>query len=110
LVLLEGEIPSIPGRDPHYTKRFYQSIQSFANSSLQLWEAGKIKKFDEHLSVAFRLFKEGNETVKNAIINVYLFTVSHALDKRQQLVEYAQKVFPKELMAEYHKFQFASGM
>ena len=110
LVMLEGEIPANSVPDPHYTKRLYKAMQNFADASLQLCEAGKTKKFEEYLKVALKLFKEGNETVKNAIVNVYLFTISHALDKHAQLIHYMKRIFPKELMTEFHKLHYASGV
>lgn len=110
LVMLEGEIPSNQGPDPHYTKRFFTALQNFANASLQLCETGKTKKFEEYLRVALRLFKEGNETVKSAVINVYLFTISHALDTKEQLVRHVERIFPKEIMSAYNKFHYASGV
>jgi hypothetical protein len=109
IVVLEGEIPK-SDNDPHHTKQFYKSIQNFADASLHLCEVGKTKKFEEHLKVALRLFREGNETVKSAIINVYLFTISHALDKQAQLVKYAERIFPKELMTAYNKLHYTSGV
>ena len=108
--MLEGEIPSDDFPDPQYTKRFYRAIQNFAAASLQLCEVGKTTKLDVYLQVALKLFREGNETVKNAVINVYLFTISHALDKQLQLVQHIQKFFPKELMSEYNRLHYASGM
>lgn len=85
LVMLIGEVPS-GVNDPHHTKAFYKTIQSFADSSLEQCEKGNLKKFERFLNVALKLFKEGNETVKNGIVNVYLFTVTHALDKKAQLL------------------------
>lgn len=109
LVMLVGKVPSSMN-DPHHTKAFYKTMQSFADSSLALWEAGKLKKFERFLNVALKLFKEGNETVKNGIVNIYLFTISHALDKKLEWAAYGQRIFPKDLMAEYHQLHYASGL
>lgn len=110
LILLHGEIPAAVDLDPHFTRLFYQSIQSFASHSLRLFENGKMRKFEEHLSIALKLFREGNETVKNAVINVYLFTVTHALDKPHQMVMPASRILPEELVDEYHRQRFCSGL
>ena len=110
LVMLEGEIPTNNLPDPHYTKRLYLAMQTFADASLHLCETGKTKKLEEYLKVALKLFKEGNETVKNAIVNVYLFTISHAMDKQTQLVRYVERIFPKELMIAYYRFHYTSGV
>lgn len=69
LVMLDGEAFN-DNSDPHHTRQYYKSIQAFANASLTLCEGGKFKKLQSFIKVAFRLFKEGNETVKNGIVNV----------------------------------------
>lgn len=80
LVILDGEVVN-DNKDPHHTKQYYKSNQAFANASLTLCEEGKFKKLESFIKVAFKLFKEGNEIVKNGIVNVYLFTLSRSLDQ-----------------------------
>lgn len=109
LVMLDGVVPDA-ARDPHLTRAFYQSIQRFATASLAMCENGNVKKFEEHLKVALRLFREGNVTVKNGVINVYLFTLAYALDKQAHLITLVEKVFPKELREEYHRLHYISGI
>ncbi len=108
--MLEGEIPSSLHPDPHHRKQLYKSMQSFADASLKLCESGKLKKFEEYLKVAHRLFREGNTIIRDAIINVYLFTVCRTLDQNQELNESVVKLFPSELTLEYNKFHHASGV
>ena len=111
LVMLEGEIPTTDNvPDPHDTNRLYTAVQNFATVSLKLCEVGKTRKFEEYLKVASKLYKEGNETVKNAIINVYLFTISHAMDMKAQLAKHVERIFPKELMSVYYTFHYSSGL
>jgi len=74
IVMLDGEMPNNVN-DPHHTKQFYKSLQAFADISLQLYEERKFKKLEPLLNVALKLFKEGNETVKNGIVNVYPYTI-----------------------------------
>lgn len=108
-VMLDGEVPNAKN-DPHHTKQFYKSIQSFAYVSLRLCEEGKYKKLEQFLKLACKLFKEGNETVKNGIVNVYLFTLSQALDKQAQARKWIEPFMPKELRFEYARQHYASGM
>jgi hypothetical protein len=110
LVMLEGEIPSSQEPDPNYTKRFYHSMQTFAHASFRLCEAGRIGKFEDHLKVALRLFREGNETVKNGIINVYLYTIARTLDQNRMREDLASRLFPRQLMNEYNRLHYVSGM
>jgi hypothetical protein len=110
LVMLDGVITSSDTPDPHYAKRFYKCIQNFANVSLQLFETGKLKKFEQYLKVALKLFREGNETVKGAIVNVFLFKLSGAADRNALIGKEIHHVFPKEVIAVCHRFHFASGV
>lgn len=109
LVMLNGEVGQIPN-DPHHTKEFYSSMQTFATSSLKQCEEGNLKKFEECIMVARKLYKDGNETVKNGISNVYLYTLSHALDKQTELKEKIVKLFPKELLEENKRQHYCSGI
>ena len=95
LVMLNGEVGTVKN-DPHHSKEFYQSMQTFATASLQHCEKGNFKKFEDSIKVARKLYNEGNETVKNGIANVYLYTLSHALDKQTELSKKIAAVFPKE--------------
>jgi len=110
LVMLEGGIPSAKVPDPHFTRRFYNAIQGFAWASVGLCESGNLKKFESHLNVALKLFREGNETVKNGVINVYLYTVARMLDHSLLLKEMAQRCFPSELINEYNRLHAVSGL
>jgi hypothetical protein len=109
LVMLDGKVPNNVN-DPHHTKQFYKSIQSFANISLRLCEEGKFKKLETFLKVALKLFKDGNATVKNGIVNVYLYTLSHALDKQSSASTRIDSILPKELRLEYTRQHYTSGM
>jgi hypothetical protein len=73
-------------------------------------ESGKFKKLEEYLKIALKLFKEGNETVKNGIVNIYLFSISNALYSKKELSSYVQKTFPKEFITEFHDLHHCSGI
>jgi hypothetical protein len=100
LVMLEGEIPEGEA-DPHYTKRFYKSIQSFTDASVSLCEQKHYRKLERYLRVAFKLFKEGNETVKNGIMNVYLYSLSRSLALHENEKKWVYENMPAELRIEY---------
>ena len=109
LVMLNGEVPDEKG-DPHHTRQFYKSIQAFADISLILCEEGKFKKLERFLKVAFKLFKEGNATVKNGIVNVYLFTLSRSLDQNRPSRKWIEPFMPRELRLEYARLHYAPGL
>lgn len=109
IVMLDGEVPS-GENDRHHTKQFYKSIQSFAQVSLRLCEEGKFKKLERFLKLALKLFKEGNETVKNGIVNIYLYTLAHALYNQEGARTWIEPFMPKELRLEYARQHYSSGM
>ncbi len=109
LVILDGEIPKSEN-DPHYTRHYYQSIQAFANATLALCEQNNFKKLDRYLKVALKLFKEGNDTVRNGIVNVYLHTVSHFLDTHRVHKKWMEAYMPVELQKEYARQHYTSGI
>lgn len=109
LVMLDGEVPSAKD-DPHHTRQFYKSMQSFADVSLKLCDEGKYKKLGRFLGVAGKLFREGNEIVKTAIVNIYLFTLSRSLDKQPAIRKWVELFMPAELRTEYARMLYASGM
>lgn len=107
--MLDGEVPPSDD-DPHYTRRFYKSIQAFANISLRLCEEQKFKKLERFLAIACKLFKEGNETVKNGIVNVYLFTLSRSLDVQPGARKWIEPFMPGELRMEYARLHYVKGV
>ena len=109
LVMLDGEVPG-NADDYHYTRQYYKSVKVFADASLELCEAGKMKKLERFLQVAWKLFKEGNETVKNGILNVYLFTLSIVMDEKAALRKQIEQLMPRDLYNEYRRLHYVSGV
>jgi hypothetical protein len=109
LIMLDGNANSMEN-DPHHTRQFYQSMQKFADVSQQLCNNGNYTKLEKLIRVAFRLFKEGNETVRNAVVNVYLFSLSHALDRNKDARVWIEPFMPRELRIEYARLHYISGV
>lgn len=99
LVMLEGEVPE-SCNDPHHTKQFYKAIQNFAIGTISLCEQKKFIKLERHLKVALKMFKDGNDNVRNGIVNVYLYTLSHMLDKDHNHTKWIDAYMPHELKHE----------
>lgn len=79
--MLEGEVA--PGTDgTQLARQYYTSIEHFAEASVRLCEENKFRKLERFLVVACKLFKEGNQTVRNGIVNVYFYTLSRSPDSR----------------------------
>jgi hypothetical protein len=109
LVMLDGDVPLLAG-DPHHTKQYYKSIQAFADASVKLCEEGKFRKLEQFMIVAWKLFKDGNETVKNGIVNIYLFSLSRVMDMQQGVRKSIEPLMPKELRLEYARLHYISGL
>lgn len=110
LVMLDGEVPPVTLEDPYMTRQYYKSIQAFADASVKLCDENKFKKLERFLAIAYKLFKEGNETVKNGIVNVYLFSLSRSLDMHPATRKSLEPFMPKELRLEYARQRYASGI
>ena len=108
-VMLDGKIED-NADDRQHTRQLYKSIQGFADSSLKLCEEEKFEKLKQFLKVALKLFKEGNAPVRNAIVNVYLFTLSRYMDEQPRGRKHIEPFLPQELRIEYGKLHYTSGM
>lgn len=109
LVMLEGEVP--PGTDgTQLARQYYTSIQHFAEASVRLCEENKFRKLERFLAVACKLFKEGNQTVRNGIVNVYLYSLSRSLDLRPAARKSIEPFMPMELRLEYARQLYTSGV
>ncbi len=109
LLLLNGESGKI-ARDSHYTREFYQCMEGFASASISVCRAQNLKKFESHLIVASKLYTDGNETVKNGIVNVFLFKVLDILDNYPGAKQVAKKCLPEQLLHEVNRQHYSSGL
>ena len=109
LVMLDGDVGN-SADDRNHTRQLYSSVQGFANSSLKLCEEEKFEKLKQFLMVAMKLFKEGNATVRNAIVNVFLYTLSRYMDEQPRGRKQIEPFLPHELRIEYGKMHYVSGL
>ena len=109
LIMLDGMVQHTAD-DPHHTKQYYKSIRQFADVSLAVYQKGQYSRLERYLKLAWRLFSEGNETVKNGIMNVYLNVLSFAMDKDIDMHKCIEPFMPHALRIEYHRQLNASGV
>lgn len=109
LVMLNGGVANI-SNDPHHTREFYNALQNFADVSIELCEQGKYQRLERLIKLAFKFFKEGNECVKNAVVSVYLYSLSRSLDRHPEARTRIEPFMPYELRLEYGRFHYATGM
>jgi len=82
------------------TKGIYKQIQKFADLTRTMIVRGDMPRVKRCFDIAENLFVNGNRQTKNAISNVYLYSVSGTLELNHINTE---KLFPSALKAEYIK-------
>ena len=110
LLLLNGEAGQLTNNNSHYTREFYQCMQGFANASETTCQSGNLKKFESHLNIAKKLYNDGNETVRNGIVNVFLYKALDMLDQIPAARKVAEKCLPAELLQEINRQHYSSGL
>ena len=119
-MIKETEVPEILGNElPEInyelqkkvnTKNIYKTIQCFADFTKQLAVCGNLKEVQRCFNLAEKMLQDGNNTVKNAIENVYLFSVSKILDMTNPLSEAVKEMLNGPLRNEYYKQVHAGGI
>lgn len=85
----------------------YKQAQRFADVTKQCIATGNISRAKHCLAVAAKLLENGNSEMKNAIYNVYVFSVSGFLEIHHCAI---RNLFPEKLLTEYHKQVNTSGL
>jgi hypothetical protein len=101
LNLLGEEIPDINTELEKlaHSGNIYKSIQCFADFTKELILSGNLKAVKHCIKLADKMLAEGTSTVKNAIENVYLFSLSTAID----LTAPVKEMLTGPLKKEYHR-------
>ena len=85
----------------------YKQAERFAEITKKSIISGNIVRAKKCLALAERLFITGSIETKNAISNVYVFSVSSFMEMRHCNISH---LFPQSLKAEYIKQVNASGV
>ena len=89
------------------TKTIYQDAQRFAEISEKLILTGNISRAKHCFEVAEIIFKHGTAEVKNAIANVYLYSLSTFMELHHINIK---SLLPQALQKEYYKQVNTSGV
>ncbi len=105
LEVLGNELPDI---NPVLEKtedvnNIYKAMQCFAGFTKSLVYKGDFKEVKHCFHVAEKLLKHGNNTVINAIENVYLYSLSSILDLANPLSLKVKGLLTDSLMKEYRR-------
>jgi len=85
----------------------YRQAERFAGITKNAIISGNISRAKKSLALAERLFLTGSSETRNAISNVYVFSVSTFMELRHCSIA---NLFPKTLRAEYLKQINTSGV
>jgi hypothetical protein len=85
----------------------YKRVQHFANFTKTLIINGDIRNAKRCLLAAEKMFNRGNDRIKNAISNVYVFSLSSFMEMHHCNIK---DLFPKTLVNEYRKQVTAFGV
>ena len=88
----------------------YKAMQCFANFTKGLINKGDFKEVKHCFNVAEKLLKNGNSTVKNAIENGYLYSLSSILDYTTPVSLKVKSLLTDSLKKEYNRQVCSSGI
>ena len=89
------------------SKNIYKQMQRFADVTMELIIHGNIARAKKYLAVAENLFVTGSNEMKNAVSNVFVFSVSSFMELHHRNII---DLFPKSLNSEYYKQVHTSGI
>ena len=102
---LNPELERLP--DP---RNIYVSVKCFAEFTKQLIKKGNLAEVKHCFNVAEKLLLEGNKTVKTAIENVYVFSMSSILGFASPVSHKIKGMMNKALLTEYKRQVCCSGI
>jgi hypothetical protein len=85
----------------------YKQAERFAEITKRAIITGNIIRAKKCLTLAEKLFETGSQETRNAISNVYVFSVSSFMELKHCSIS---NLFPKSLKAEYVKQINTSGV
>ncbi len=88
----------------------YASVKCFAEFTKSLVRKENLSEVKHCFNIAEKMMLDGNKTVKNAIENVYLFSLSAILDLTSPLSYKIKGMMNRSLWKEYNKQLTASGL
>lgn len=85
----------------------YRQAQRFADLTKRLLLTGQQARARRCLHIAEVLFRKGDARIRNAIANVYVYSVTPVMEMQQRHVGH---LLPTNLRAEYYKQITAPGI
>jgi hypothetical protein len=110
--ILQREFPEINSELEKLTNpnNIYKTIDCFVDFTRNLINAGKLRSVKGCFKLAERMLDDGNNTVKNAIENVYVYSLGIVIDLSVPTANKLKKIFNGSLKKEYYRQVSASGV
>jgi hypothetical protein len=110
--ILQREFPEMNcgGETLSNPNNVYKTIACFVDFTRQLIDKGNINSVKRCLKLAERMLDDGNNTVKNAIENVYVYSLGIVIDLSVPTTNKLKKIFNGSLKKEYYRQVSASGV
>lgn len=83
------------------SKNLYKVMQRFADITILFILQGNLRRAERCLQLADKLFITGNLIIKNAVSNVFVYSLSRVLDRRDEISKKAFEILPFSLKREY---------
>lgn len=113
IIITEDEVPEIleqelPELDFELNEtpggiNIYKALNAFASYTKRCAEVGNINKLNNCFTIADKLMSRGNNVVKSALENVYVFSVSSLIELISPIQQQMQCMFPENLKIAYKK-------
>ncbi len=88
----------------------YKAMQCFADFTIQLIRKGNLAEVKHCFNIAERLLNEGNNHVKNAVENVYVYAMGTVIEFSATTTNRLQVIFNGSLKKEYIRQVLARGI
>ena len=98
---LEDELPEIKIELEKNNKNIFNLLHVFTSYTKKCAEIGNINKLKSCFVIANKLLREGNNAVKSAVENVYVFSVSSLIEIASPIQKQVQKILPENLKNAY---------
>ena len=118
-MITENEVPDILGEElPEINSELeklpnlnniYKAIECFVDFTKELISKGNIKEIKHCFNVAEKMLENGNSTVKNAIENVYVYSLGTVVALSTLKTNQLKEIFNGSLRKEYNRQVCASG-
>jgi len=95
--VLGGELPELRTELEKNNNDIFKTFRCFYNYTKRCAETGNINKLKSCFAIAAKLLRKGNNAVKSAVENVYVFSVSSLIEIVSPVQQMVNKILPLSL-------------